>query len=269
VRAALPACVGLLALVATPATAVEDTPAATTTVSRAPVEQPFSYLVDPHGPGARQVLAGYALAFSSTAGAIRPIPGNFDSEGIVHQLALEVGALDQLRVYAQTLIAQSLGASSDVTAVAVQLGARAILTPMRWRVFRLMLTGAFLREFGADLGMFGELTATVDLGRVRLAAAVHTEHIFAERRDPIDLYAVLGVSVRVTPILRLGAEYVAQDLEALADEDEDAEGGARHYVGPDVALSLRKNHLLLTGGAAVELAGVPGVLARAALTCVY
>jgi hypothetical protein len=99
--------------------------------------------------------------------------------------------------------------------------------------------------------------------------AVHAEHLFAPGRDPLDLYAVLGVSVRVNRFLRLGAEYVGQDLEALADDDGDAEGGPRHYVGPDVALSLRKNHLLLTGGVAVELAGTPGVLARAALDYVY
>lgn len=257
-----------LCALAAPAGAVEDS-TTSTEVTRAPVEQPFSYLVDTHGPAARQVLAGYALAFSSSAGAIRPIPGNFDNEGVVHQLALEVGVLDQLRVFAQTLIAESIGSATDVNAVAVQLGARAILTPMRWHVFRLMLAGSFLREFGADLGVFGELTATVDLGRVRLAAAMHVEHIFAPDRDPIDTYAVMGVSVRVHPLVRVGAEFIGQDLEALADDDADAEGGARFYAGPDVALSLRKNHLLLTGGAAVEMASVPGILARAALTYVY
>jgi len=254
---------------AAPAHAVEDSPVATDTTTPAPVEQPFSYLVDTHGPGARQVLAGYALAFSSTAGAIRPIPGNFDSEGIVHQLGLEVGVLAALRVYAQTMIAQSIGTTSDVDAVAIQLGARVLLTPSRWHVFRLMLTGAFLREFGADLGAFGELTATVDLGRVRLAGAMHVEHIFGPGRDPIDTYAVLGASVRVHRLVRVGAEFIGQDLEALADDDDDAEGGARFYAGPDVALSLRKDHLLLTGGAAIQMASVPGVLARAALTYVY
>ena len=257
-----------LCAVGAPAAAVEDSPAPAD-VSRAPVEQPFLYMVDPHGPAARQVLAGYALSFSSSSGAIRPIPGNFDNEGIVHQLALEVGVLDQLRVYAETLIAESLGSATDVNAVAVQVGARALLTPARWQLFHLMLTGSFLREFGAALGVFGELTASVDLGRVRLAAAMHVEHIFAPTRDPIDTYAVMGVSVRVHSLLRLGAELIGQDLEALAEADDDAEGGARFYAGPDVALSLRKNHLLLTGGAAVQLAGAPGVLARAALTYVY
>lgn len=250
------------------ARAAEDLPSASSTATTsAPVEQPFLYMVDPHGPAARQVLAGYALAFSSTAGAIRPIPGNFDSEGVVHTLSLEVGVIDRLRVYAQTMIAESIGSSSDVNAVALQLGARLLVTPPAWRRFRLMVTGAFLREFGAALGAFGELTASYDVGRVRLAASLHGERVFAGKRDPIDLYAVAGASVRVARILRLGVEYVAQDLEELGDGE--AEGGARHYVGPDVALSLHNNRFLLTAGAAVQAAYSPGLLARAAVTYVY
>ncbi|HEY2744755.1 MAG TPA: hypothetical protein VGL86_09035 [Polyangia bacterium] len=254
---------------AVPAYAVEDS-TTSAEITRAPVEQPFLYMIDPHGPGARQVLAGYALAFSSSSGAIRPIPGNFDNEGIVHQLSLEVGATSFLRVYAQTLIAEAIGSATDVTGVAVELGARVLLTPARWHIFHLMITGAFLREFGADLGAFGELTGTVDLGRVRIAAAMHIEHIFAPGRDAVDTYAVAGVSVRVHRVVRVGAEFVGQDLEAYADaDDDDAEGGARFYAGPDLALSLRKDHLLLTGGVAVQIANSPGVLARAALTYVY
>jgi hypothetical protein len=249
------------------ARAVEDHPAPSVSAA-APVEQPFLYMVDPHGPAARQVLAGYSLAFSSNAGAIRPIPGNFDSEGIVHTLSLEVGVIDRLRVYAQTMIAESIGTTSEVNAVALQLGARLLLTPPRWQRLRVMLTGAFLREFGASLGASGELTVTYDLNRVRFAASLHGERIFAASRDPIDLYAVAGVSVRVIPILRLGVEYIAQDLEEL-DGDDNAEGGARHYAGPDIALSLHKNRLLVTAGGAIQLASAPGVLARAALTYVY
>jgi hypothetical protein len=252
----------------TRARAVEDQPSPSSSPATATVEQPFLYMVDPHGPAARQVLAGYSMAFSSSAGAIRPIPGNFDAEGIVHTLSLEVGVVERLRVFAQTMIAESLGSASEVNAVALQLGARLVLTPPRWQRFRVMITGAFLREFGAALGAYGELTASYDLGRVRFAASLHGERVFAGKRDPIDLYAVAGVSVRVARIVRVGVEYVAQDLEEL-DGDDVAEGGARQYVGPDVALSLHKNRLLLTAGAAVQTAHTPGLLARAGVTYVY
>jgi hypothetical protein len=269
-----------LLLLATPARAAEDraagsadaraaeaTVAAPAARPDAGVEQPFLYLVDPHGPAARQVLAGYALAFSSSAGAIRPIPGHFDAEGVVHALSLTLGVVDRVQLYGATMIAQSIG-QSEVGSVAVQAGARAILTPAHWTRFKLMVQAAFLREFSADLGVTGEVTATYDVGRVRLAAAAHVEHVFAPGRDPVDLYAVAGVSVRVLSILRVGGEYVAQDLEA-AFEPEEAEHGARHYLGPNVALSLYRRRILVTGGGAVEVARSPGVLARAALTYVY
>jgi hypothetical protein len=166
------------------------------------------------------------------------------------------------------MIAESIGSATDVNAVALQLGGRVLLTPPRWQRFRLMATGAFLREFGASLGMYGELTASADVGRVRFAASVHAEHVFAGKRDPVDLYAVAGVSVRVARMLRLGAEYIAQDLEAAGENDE-AEGGARHYVGPDVALAFLRSRLLVTAGGAVQIAQNPGLLARAAVTYVY
>lgn len=246
----------------------EDRPApAATATGTAPLEQPFLYLADPHGPAPRQVLAGYALAFSSSPGAIRPIPGHFDQEGVVHQLGLEAGVLPRLSIWGSTQIAEAIG-KSDVGAVAVQAGARVLVTPPAWQRFRLVVQAGFLREFGAALGIAGEVTASYDLGRVRLAGAVHAERLFAPDRDPIDLYAVAGASVRVMRLLRVGLEYVAQDLEAAVEDDE-AEGGARHFVGPDVALALLGHRLLVTAGAAVQLARAPGVLARGALTYVY
>jgi hypothetical protein len=252
---------------APPARAAEDRAAPSAVRTEPTVEQPFLYLVDPHGPAARQVVAGYALAFSSSPGAIRPIPGHFDAEGVVHALSLTVGVVSRLQLYISTMIAQPVG-QSEVGSVALQTGARVLLTPPAWQRFRLMGDVALLREFGTDLGVISELTASYDIGRVRLATAVHGEHIFAPGRDALDLYAVAGISVRVIPILRLGLEYVAQDLEAALEDDE-AEGGARHYVGPDVSLALHGRHLLLTGGGAVQIARSPGVLARAALTYVY
>jgi hypothetical protein len=78
---------------------------------------------------------------------------------------------------------------------------------------------------------------------------------------------VVGASVRVHRLVRVGAEYVAEDLEAGLDDD--AERGARHYAGPDVALALWSNRVLVTAGTAVQIARAPGVLARAALTYVY
>lgn len=249
-----------------PALAVEDR-ASVDAEARAPYEQSFLYMTDTHGLLPKQVLAGYSLAYSSDAGAIRPVPGHFDQEGVVHGIALEAGLLPRLSIYGTALIAQPLG-PSDVGNVAVQAGARVTLTNPRAQRFRLVVQTGFLREFGASYGIVGEVTGSVDVGRVRFAAALHGEHIFAGARDPIDLYVVAGVSVRVHRVVRLGAEYVAQDFEAAFDDDE-AERGARQYLGPNVALALFRERVLVTAGAAAELARTPGVLARTAVSYVY
>jgi hypothetical protein len=262
------AAIGLVtAGMGAPARALEDQPAPTGGDELPRYEQPFLYMTDTHGLKPKQILAGYALAFSSSPGAIRPVPGHFDQEGVVHALALEIGLLPRLTLYGSTLIAQPIG-ESDVGNVAVQAGARVSLTNPRARRVRVVLQAGVLREFGADVGVIGEVTGSWDIGRVRLAAALHGEHVFAPGRDPIDLYAVAGVSVRVASIVRVGAEYIAEDLEAAFDDDE-AERGARHYLGPDVALSLFRDRLLVTAGVATQVARTPGVLARTALAWVY
>jgi hypothetical protein len=252
-----------------PASATDTTVAARPPADAQPApEQPFLYMSDTRGPLPRHFLAGYALAFSSSPGAIRPLPGRFDQEAVVHDLSLEAGLLPRLSLYGAAWIAQPIGQTS-VGNVAVQAGARVWLTDPRARRFRLVTQIGFLREFGADLGVVGEVTGSWDIGRLRLAAAVHGEHLFAAGRDPIDLYVVAGASVRVASFARVGAEYVVEDLEAAFDGGDDAERGVRQYLGPDVAWSLFRDRLLVTTGAAAQLARAPGVLARAALTYVY
>jgi hypothetical protein len=253
--------------VATPRLDDSTQPSGGRDLTQRTVEQPFSYIVDPHGPAPKQLLLGYALAFSSSAGAIRPVPGHFDQEAVVHALSLSVGLVPRLSIYGDAMIAEAIG-KSDVGAVAVQAGLRVLLTPPRWERLRIVVQAGMLREFGAEYGIIGEVTGSYDIGRVRLAATLHAEHVFGTGRDPIDLYSVVGASVRVIPVLRLGAEYVAEDLEE-AGTDDDAERGTRHYLGPNMALALYHRRVLVTTGAAVQAARTPGVLARAAFTYVY
>ncbi|MGZ3426612.1 MAG: hypothetical protein ACXVCV_08185, partial [Polyangia bacterium] len=101
----------VLLLVASTAAAVEDRQVVDGEART--VEQPFLYMTDTHGPAPRQVLAGYALAFSSSAGAIRPVPGHFDSEAVVNAFSLEAGLLPRLSIYGTTMLAEALG-HSDV-----------------------------------------------------------------------------------------------------------------------------------------------------------
>jgi len=72
----------------------------------------------------------------------------------------------------------------------------------------------------------------------------------------------------VLDYVRAGVEYVGQDLEGvLADE---ADGGARHIVGPVISAALLGQRLSLVSGPAVALgAGQRRFLGRAALACQF
>jgi hypothetical protein len=103
---------------------------------------------------------------------------------------------------------------------------------------------------------------------VRFAGTVHAERAAAPGRDPIDLYAALGVSCRVAAPLRIGVEYLAQELEDADGDALDAEGGVRQFIGPDLALTLADRRLALTAGTAFEI-GRPQLVGRAALIYYY
>ena len=75
-----------------------------------------------------------------------------------------------------------------------------------------------------------------------------------------------GANVRVADALRLGAEYVAQDIEAAIDPLE-AEGGMRHFIGPTTSLALAGERLTIGAGPAFGLSpNAPRLLGRAAVS---
>jgi hypothetical protein len=107
------------------------------------------------------------------------------------------------------------------------------------------------------------VTATCDVGRLRLAAMAHGEHVFRDGSDPIDLMATLGASVRVVPAFRLGVEYIVQDIEEAfasgggdaGDADSNvpgaAEGGVHQFVGLTGSVALLRRKLFINFGPAL------------------
>jgi hypothetical protein len=72
-------------------------------------------------------------------------------------------------------------------------------------------------------------------------------------RDGIDVMLTLGLSYDLTNTLRLGIEAVGQDLEGFWDNEE-AEGGARLFVGPTASLGVEGTpwHFTLGAGAIIR-----------------
>jgi hypothetical protein len=76
------------------------------------------------------------------------------------------------------------------------------------------------------------------------------EKPFASDRDEVDVMLTLGFSYDLSRMVRVGIEAVGQDLEGFWD-DEEAEGGARLFVGPTASLAIEGTpwHITLGGGA--------------------
>jgi len=195
--------------------------------------------------------------------------GNTATPGAMMLVGGELGLVPHVSVMA---IAQvGLGASdiAPSASVGAMAGLRLQLLPLDWRRVHLVLSGGYLREAwqgpaydddtdtwhpgsasGAD-GAWGQLSMSGDFGPVRLAGAVLGEHVFADYRDPIDVMLDLGASYHVYGPFRAGVEYVGQDLEETFSPE--AEGGARHMVGPIASLQLMDQRLTLVSGPAVGL----------------
>lgn len=218
-------------------------------------ERPFVYLHDPTTPSAGRLGAGYSFGLGSGVAASRPLPANITTAGASHTVGAAYGVTDRFAPFA--------GVSTDIAAGAtVSAGARVQLTdPLS--AFRFGLAGAAFREGkGGALGLWARAIGSYDFGRVRVAGNLHLERVFVSGRDTVDILAMGGVSMRVANTFRLGAEYVGQDLED-AIEQEEAEGGAKHFAGPTAALDLADGRLQLVMGPAFGLnANSPRFLGR-------
>lgn len=232
-----------------------------------PPERPFLYLVDPSLPQPWHVMASYSAGYSSTGGGTRPLAATAGRGGLVNQLRVEGALGDRVAPFATGLLAPPL-AGETTAQTAMNGGVRVLLTDPDSRKLRLVVAGGYARDFERTNDAFLRVTATYDVDRLRLASMLHSEHAFAPGRDPIDIYVDEGVSYRVLDSLRVGAEYVGQELEGAWTPGE-AEGGIRHFVGADVAWSY-KNKVLLTAGPAFGLShAAPRVLGQATVSYLF
>ena len=207
-------------------------------------ERPFLHVLDPTTPSAGAVSLGYGFGYGSGVAAERPMPANIANAGATHNAVVSYAVTDH--------IAPFIGGAGDASGASALAGARFQLTDPA-SAFRFTVAAAMFREGrGGAFGAWSRAAASYDVAGFRVAGNLHVERAFARARDPIDVLALAGISYRVAPAFRLGAEYVGQDLED-AIEKEEAEGGARHFLGPTGAIDLSAGRLQLTFGPAFGL----------------
>jgi hypothetical protein len=196
----------------------------------------------------------YAIGYASGTAADRPLPSTLAPTGAEHQLTFGYGITDRIAPLVSLRLLQPTNGGGAAQATA-HVGARFALLNPESRL-RLSVATVMFREFAGDLGAYARTAVSYDLENLRLAANVHLEHVFASGRDAVDVLVLGGASYRVLDALRVGVEYVGQDLEEMGGDSEGAvspEGGAHHYVGPNVSVPLLRGNLQLAAGAAVGL----------------
>jgi hypothetical protein len=219
-----------------------------TTVSTAPLEvapRIWLYLDDPTLPEAMHALAFARATYTRDDSPTRPFGANVSRPGGVVEAGGEVGLLPRL-----SLAASGFG-GGDQLGFGALAGLRFEPFQRAWTSTHLVFSGGYLHELNGGDGAWVRASVAQDVGRLRLGATVHGEHVFASGRDAVDLLVMAGASFAVTGPLRAGIEYVAQDLEEAVDDG--AEGGTRQFLGPTLALELMGRHLSIVAGPALGI----------------
>ncbi len=276
---------------ASPARADEpsvDKPRVADQAARA-IDRAWLYLDDARVAAPGQVIATTSASFTQvgvnpdpTSAPYRAFAFNTAQPGALVSVGGEVGLLPRLSLMAIGQ-AQLGGEGAAAVSPGAIAGLRVELSPSTWRDVHVLASGGYLRETwaaptrdadtgalsggepnGGD-GAWGELAVSADLRRLRLGLTAHGEHVFAAGRDAVDAMVKAGASVRVVDWLRAGVEWVGQDLEeAFVDQ---AEGGARHFVGPTLAAQLLQERLTIVAGPSVGLSDAsPKLIGRLALS---
>ncbi len=215
------------------------------------VERPFAFVVDPSTPGRGGFSMGLSVGMGSGIAPDRPLPVTLAASGLSNAVTATYGVGERVAPYASAILMDQR-AATVAAGVTVQLARPT--APLRATISAGALHEGSTGANGATL----LAAASLEEGPVRIAGNLRTEKMFAASRDRLDVVAVAGGSVRIAGGVRVGGEYVGQDLEETFSTG--AEGTALHAIGPDAALELEGGRYQLT---AATLFGVTPASPRA------
>lgn len=231
-------------------------------------QRPFGFLTDATTPSAGVASLGYAFGVGSGIPADRPLPVDLAAgSGGSHTAQLGYGLTDRLGLYGSATFTESAAEPGTLSTTAMAGASWQFTRPTS--PLHVTLSGGMAYEGATQTpGVSAVAAVSYDRGPLCLAANVRADRMFAASRDSVDLFTMIGASYRVWGGLRLGAEYVGQDLEDAFEED--LEGGARHALGPSVALDLDRGRyqLVVATGFGLNAKSAEAVV-RAGLTFNY
>jgi hypothetical protein len=288
----LASAVAVASLLCPTARADDDSPSADRVSTAAgaaklPTDRTWLYADDARVAGVMTVVGTSSLSLTDPGSSpsridapYRSLAANTAQPGGMLAAGAEVGLLPRVSIAATGQVGfGGLGPTPSAGALA---GMRFQLLPPSWDRAHLVASVGYVREAwqgpvyndaagkwlpgspGGANGAWLQVAFSGDVQRLKLAATVHGEHVFADARDGLDLMLELGASYRVAGALRVGVEYVGQDLEEAVTTA--AEGGARHFVGPVGSLQLLGDRLTIVAGPAAGLSSTsPRWLGRLAV----
>lgn len=247
-----------IALAAEPDAVKPDTKA-----DPAPPPRTFLWNEEPRLPSSLKVVGISDATYASTDAA-RGFASNVAMPGGSIQMGAEVGLVSQ-----RLSVEASAFEGGRFDTFGAMAGVRLSLLPTSWTTTHAVVSGGYVKELYSGNGAWGRLALSQDIDRVRLATTFHAQHVFVDGRDAVDVMVMLGANIRLSSIVRLGVEYVAQDLEAARDPSE-AEGGMKHFLGPSASFALLHDRLTLGVGPAAGLSKTsPQLVGRFALAYAF
>jgi hypothetical protein len=215
-------------------------------------ERPFLFSFTPTSNASPGVLVHYDAGYADLA-----LP-QVSTDGLEQRLGLEARVGSRWTVLASVVADQEDGARIGYRGEALF-----DLRPGAGRTLRLLVGGGERREVSGVNVLLARSVVGLERARWRLLGNFLLEKPFAQGRDSVDLITSVGFGWKLGPSLALGVEAVGEDLEGLWDKEE-AEGGAKFFVGPAVHLELPSRHLQVTLGGGPVLNVRPTDLTSAA-----
>ena len=206
----------------------------------APAARPYAFLLTPLDSGGARLASAEA---GYTDGGFQPLGGG----GVGPALALHAPVGGALSVFVRA------GTSFDARTTRSSVEGMLLLTthPLASRRTYLALGAGALRGYDATSALRLHVGAGASFARSRLDAVVLAERPLARGRDAVDLVTSVGWMRDLGTHAHLGAEAVGQDTEGFWDSEE-AEGGARLFVGPSGSVTSGRWRLGLTAGPVIR-----------------
>ncbi len=215
---------------------------------------PFVFQAVPQTDTPGSVFGGYAVSYGRRA--TPPLA----PDGVEHAWFAGFHALDTL----SARLSATLTTLERLSGRAWRLGAEVRQVLLRRERFGVDLgvTAGYLRELDRAHVVAGSLQAAGAVGSVEVAGTVFLEKAFAAGRDAVDVIVTAGAAYPLASFASIGLEYQGQDLEDLWEREE-AEGGARHLLGPTATFRLFGDRVAAGLGVAAGLTrNSPDLVAR-------